>query len=299
MGERTTRARFVAEVSSNHGRDRERCLAFVDAAADAGCAAVKFQQFRIRRLFAPEALAAHPELLAREEWELPVEFHAELAAHARARGIDYACTPFDAGAVDALAPHVDFFKMSSYQLPWLDGLRAVAATGRPVVLATGMADLGEVRDACAALEGAGATDVTLLHCVSQYPCPPAEANLAAIDTLRAATGLPCGWSDHTVDARTVERAVRRYHASLVEFHLDLEGAGAEYTGGHCWLPDAIAAVIAGLDDPPSDPAWLAGGDERDGDGRKVPRPCEEHERGWRSDPSDGLRPSLAVRATLG
>ncbi len=87
-------ARLVAEVSSNHHRDLGRSLAFVNAAADSGCHAVKFQQFRIRELFAPEALRFNPALLEREAWELPEDFNAEIAAHARDRGIAFSSTPF-------------------------------------------------------------------------------------------------------------------------------------------------------------------------------------------------------------
>jgi hypothetical protein len=139
--------RLVAEVSSNHDASLARALAFVDAAADCGAHAVKFQQFEIERLFAPEALAASPELRARKAWELPAAFNPELAARAHARRLLFASTPFHLGAVDQLAPWVDFFKVASYQVLWLELLRAVARTGRPVVLATGMAELDEVRAA--------------------------------------------------------------------------------------------------------------------------------------------------------
>ncbi|MCZ6597828.1 MAG: N-acetylneuraminate synthase family protein, partial [Planctomycetota bacterium] len=115
--------RLVAEVSSNHARDLARCLAFVDAAADAGCDAVKFQQFRIDELFASAALAAHPELGERRDWELPEVFNADLAARAHARGLAFASTPFYRSAVGLLAPLVDFFKVASYQLLWTDLLR--------------------------------------------------------------------------------------------------------------------------------------------------------------------------------
>jgi len=288
--------RFVADACSNHGADLGRCLAFVDAAAASGCAAVKFQQFRVRELFAPEALAAKPELLAREAWELPEEFNEPLAARARDRGIAFASTPFHLGAVDVLAPHVDFFKLASYQLLWRDMLAAVARTGKPLVLATGMATLAEVGDAVGILFEAGCRDLTLLHCVSAYPTPAGEANLAAIETLRRSFGTAVGWSDHTRDPEVVERAVRRFGATMVELHLDLDETGAEYAMGHCWLPGEVASVVSGLERP------LAGALARtqpvDGDGRREPRPCEAVERAWRTDPSDGLRPLLAVRDEL-
>jgi sialic acid synthase SpsE len=293
--DRRMSTRFVAEVSSNHGRDLDRSLAFVDAAADLGCAAVKFQQFRIRELFAPAALRANPGLLAREAWELPEAYNAALARRARAQGIAFASTPFYLDAVGLLEESVDFYKIASYQVLWTDLLREVGRTGKPVVLATGMASLDEVRAAVDTLGEAGCEELELLHCVSLYPTLPKEANLAAIETLREAFGCPVGWSDHTVDVEVVRRAVRRWDASMVEFHLDLDGAGEEFCGGHCWLPEEIGPLIASL---ASDTTPLPGMHVADGDGRKEPRPSETFERSWRTDPSDGLRPLLAMRRDL-
>ena len=283
---------FVAEVSSNHHSDLERCLRFVDVSAEIGCQAVKFQQFRIRRLFSPEALAHAPHLLEREAWELPEAFNTELAARAHERGIAFASTPFYLDAVGVLEPVVDFFKVASYQLLWHDVLREVARTGKPVVLATGMATLDEVRAAVDVLGENGCPRPVLLHCVSVYPTEPGEANLAAIETLRREFGLPAGWSDHTVSSAVVLRAVRAFEAEMVELHLDLEGDGEEYTGGHCWLPDRVAALIRDVRSGGPTPA----AEGMDGDGEKRPRPCEETERAWRTDPSDGLRPLLETRA---
>ncbi len=300
------KTRFVAEVSSNWCRrsargdraaDLERALAFVDTAAGLGCAAVKFQQFRIRELFHPVALRALHFLRRREDWELPEEFNAELAARARERKIAFASTPFYRSAVDVLAPHVDFFKLASYQLLWLEMLAAVARTGKPVVLATGMATLEEVQGAVATLRENGCRELTLLHCVSAYPTPVADANLRAIQTLRTTfRGVPVGWSDHTQRAEVIERAVRGHGAEMVEFHLDLDRDGAEYSGRHCWLPGEINWVMKTL--TRAGPAELRRSHLADGDGAKTPRPSELHECDWRTDPVDGLRPMRKIRALL-
>src|ERR1700755_3069476 len=101
---------FIAEASSNHDRDLSRALAFVDAAADAGCDAVKFQLFKIDRMFAPEILSRSEKHRARKQWELPREHLAPLAAHCRDRNILFSCTPFYLEAVEELAPHVAFYK---------------------------------------------------------------------------------------------------------------------------------------------------------------------------------------------
>src|SRR5262249_3686208 len=250
-----------------------------------GCAAVKFQLFKVDELFAPEILARSPKHQARSRWELPEAFLAPLAARSRELGIQFACTPFSLRAVDVLAPYVDFFKVASYELVWDDLLRACAATGKPVVAATGMATLDEVAHAADVLRRAGCADPVLLHCTSGYPTPPEQCNLAAIETIRAATRARVGWADHSVSAAGLYRAGHRWRAEMVEFHLDLEGAGAEFGAGHCWLPKQIAPVIEAI--------HL--GAAADGTGEKHPVDAEAADRPWRADPSDGLRPTRALR----
>jgi len=276
---------FIAEASSNHGRDLARAKAFVDAAADSGCDAVKFQLFKIDRMFAPEILAKSPKHRARAEWELPPAHLGPLAEYCSARKIQFSCTPFYLEAVAELAPFVDFYKVASYELLVGDLLKACARTGKPVVLSTGMATMDEIVAASRCLRDAGARDVTLLHCVSAYPTPAGEANLSAIDAIRTATGLPVGWSDHTRRPAVIERAVHRWNAPVVEFHLDLDGRGAEYAAGHCWLPGEIAPVIARIRE-----SRVA-----DGSGFKGPQPSEISDREWRADPTDGMRPLKHVR----
>lgn len=277
--------KFISEVSSNHHRSLERALDFIRVSKEIGCDAVKFQLFKIDELFAPEILRKRPELQKRREWELPVEMLPDLAAACREMKIEFSCTPFYLKAVDELAPHVDFFKVASYELPWTDLLRACGQSGKPVILSTGMATMDEVQRAYETLVLAGAKDVTLLHCNSGYPTPLEDANLKVIETLRASTGAKVGWSDHTVRPSVIYRAVHRFAAETVEFHLDLDGQGDEFKTGHCWLPDRIRSVISDVRE----------GFVADGQGAKRPSPSELPDRPWRADPSDGLRPTLEVR----
>lgn len=276
---------FVAEVSSNHNQDLDRCLKFIDKAAEIGCDAVKFQLFRIEELFAPEILERSEEHRRRKQWELPLEFLPELAERCHTQGVQFSCTPFYLNAVQELLPYVDFYKIASYELLWKDILVTCAKTGKPVVLSTGMANLEEVREAVNTLRTAGCMDLTLLHCVSGYPVPPAQCNLAAIQTLRDEFGCSVGWSDHSTASSVIYRAVHTWGAQMVEFHFDLEGAGAEFTTGHCWLPGPIAKVIN----------EIRSGILADGNGRKEPVPSEFSDRDWRADPDDGLRPLVKMR----
>jgi len=276
---------FIAEVSSNHARDLSRCKAFIDAAADMGCDAVKLQLFRIEELFSKEILDRSKEHRSRKDWELPVEFLPELARQCEDASIQFSCTPFYLEAVRELTPFVDFFKIASYELRWDALIQACAASGKPLVLSTGMATLDEIQQAVTVFQSAGGTDLTLLHCVSGYPVPIDSCNLAAIDTIRQATGLPVGWSDHSRNPDVVDRAIDRFGASVIEFHLDLDKKGAEYKTGHCWLPGEMAPLIKKHHE-----MAIA-----DGDGQKEPTPAEIEDRPWRADPSDGLRPTLKVR----
>ena len=279
-------ATFIAEVSSNHAQDLARALAFVDAAAAAGCDAVKFQLFRVRELFAPEILSRSARHRERVQWELPLSHLAPLAERCKQRGVLFSCTPFYLAAVKELAPYAAFYKIASYELLWTALLEACAATGKPVILSTGMATLAEIQLAVQTLKRADASRITLLHCVSAYPTPVQEANLSAIAAIRDATGVAVGWSDHTRSPAVIERAVHKWGASTVEFHLDLDGEGAEYAAGHCWLPQEIAPVIARIRE----------GERADGEGFKEPVAVELSDREWRADPTDGLRPLRHVRA---
>src|SRR4029077_10165622 len=131
-------------------------------------------------MFAPEILSRSPKHRARREWELPREHLAPLAEHCLKRAILFSCTPFHLEAVEELRPFVAFYKIASYELLVTDLLKACARTGKPVVLSTGMATMEELESAARTRKNAGASDITLLHCVSAYPTPAAEANLSAI-----------------------------------------------------------------------------------------------------------------------
>ena len=277
---------FIAEVSSNHHRDLERCFQFIDTAAKIGCDAVKFQLFKTDQLFAPEILAKSEEHRKRKDWELPLEFIPKLAKRCYGQGIQFSCTPFYLEAVTELQPYVDFYKVASYELLWDELIRACASTGKPLILSTGMATVPEIQHAVVTAREAGCNDLTLLHCISGYPTPPQECNLGAIETIRQACGCPVGWSDHSVSPAVLYRAVHRWGVTTIEFHLDLEGEGEEFATGHCWLPAQIQEVIQ----------VVKLGKRADGSGQKLPAPSEIQDRDWRADPEDGLRPMRKLRS---
>ena len=276
---------FIAEVSSNHARDINRCLEFIDCASDIGCDSVKFQLFKVDQLFSPEILEKSEKHRARKEWELPLDFLPILANRCREKEIQFSCTPFYLEAVNELEPYVDFYKVASYELLWDDLLAACAKTGKPVILSTGMAEMNEILHATNVLKQNGCPDPILLHCTSAYPTPFKEANLAAIETIMIETGCQVGWSDHTVEPAVIQRAINHWGSQVIEFHLDLDAKGEEYSSGHCWVPDQIGAVIRDVYK-----GFIA-----DGSGIKAPVPSELSDRCWRADPEDGLRPLKEIR----
>lgn len=276
---------FIAEVSSNHSKDIDRALEFVDIAASSGCDAVKFQLFRIDKLFAPEILKKSEKHRKRSEWELPLDFLPILSERCKKRNIKFSCTPFYLDAVEQLEPFVDFYKIASYELLWADLLAACGKTGKPVIISTGMATLQEIDSAVKTLMDSGCSDFTILDCTSAYPTPVEEANLSAIHSMKNRYNCDIGWSDHTVEPGVIYRAVNKWDAKVVEFHLDIDGQGDEYDSGHCWLPDDIAKVISDLKK----------GVIADGHGVKGPLESEIIEREWRADPADGLRPFKYLR----
>jgi len=279
---------FIAEVSSNHGQDISRAKAFIESANKIGCGAVKFQLFKIEQLFSPEILAQSAEHRRRQQWELPTSFLPELSEYCHQLGMQFTCTPFYLEAVTELLPYVDFYKIASYELVWDELIIACAQTGKDLVLSTGMATLEEIQHAVAIFKQHSNAKLTLLHAISGYPTPIIEANVKAINTLQKNFDCDVGLSDHSVSPAVLLRAVHKWEATVVEFHLDIDGQGEEFVAGHCWLPDAIESCISLIND-----GFIA-----DGTGEKIAAPSEQADRLWRADPSDGLRPFKAIRSTF-
>lgn len=241
----------IAEAGANHDRDPVVAHRLVDVAADAGADAVKFQTYTGRDLYSTRAprfdylgeLGDRPVHELLDDLALPREWQPELAAHAAERGIEFLSSPFDRSAVDELdALGVAAFKVASFEIADLGLLRHIGATGRPVILSTGMASLGEIEVAIAALRTDGPVDVCLLQCASVYPAPPETLNLRSIPMLAGAFGCPVGLSDHTLGIHLAPAAVA-LGAHLVEKHFTLDRRRVGPDHSFAVEPDELAALV--------------------------------------------------------
>jgi N-acetylneuraminate synthase/N,N'-diacetyllegionaminate synthase len=228
------RAFLIAEAGVNHNGDLDLAHRLVDAAADAGADAVKFQTFRTDALVSGAAPKARYQVETTGEGEsqramlarleLSADAHASLRDHAQRRGLVFFSTPFDEASADLLDRlGVELLKVPSGEVTNLPLLRHLAAKRRPILVSTGMCTLDEVATAVETIRAAGDPPVALLHCVSAYPAPVEDTNLRAMDTLRARFGCPVGLSDHSLGIEIALAAVAR-GAAVLEKHLTLDRA---------------------------------------------------------------------------
>ena len=247
---------LIAEAGVNHNGDLDLARRLVDAAADAGADAVKFQTFRSDALVSAAAPKARYQvettgeaesqrtMLAR--LELSREAHAALRDQAARRGLVFFSTPFDEASADLLdGLGVELLKVPSGEVTNLPLLRHLAAKRRPVLLSTGMCTLEEVATAVDTLQAAGDPPLAILHCVSAYPAPAEDTNLRAMDTLRARFGCPVGLSDHSLGIEIALAAVAR-GAAVLEKHITLDRTlpGPDHRAS--LEPGDFAALVRGV-----------------------------------------------------
>lgn len=223
---------IIAEAGVNHNGSVDLAVRLVDAARDAGADAVKFQTFRADSLATASAhKAAYQERTTDggetqfqmlKRLELSAESHRRLIEYCREVGIQFLSSPFDIESADLLEQMaLPLYKIPSGEITNLPYLRHIARKQRPIILSTGMSTLGEVEEGIQTLRESGAVDITLLHCVTEYPAPFDEINLRAMCTLRTAFGLPVGYSDHTPGIEISIAAVA-LGAAVIEKHFTLD-----------------------------------------------------------------------------
>lgn len=246
----------IAEAGVNHNGDVSLAHHLIDAAADAGADAVKFQTFDPSLVAAASAGKARyqedrarpgegqRELLGR--LVMPRQAYVALTRHAAGRGVLFLSTPFDEPSVDFLDTlGVPAFKVASGEIVNHPLLVHIARKRKPVLLSTGMSTLAEVRAAMAVLKAAGADAVALFHAVTAYPAPPGDCNLAAIATLRGAFQVPVGWSDHT-EGLPIAWASVALGAELLEKHLTTDRSLEGPDHAASLEPGEFRALVAGI-----------------------------------------------------
>jgi len=242
----------IAEAGSNHNGHLPTALALIDAAAEAGADAVKFQVFRATRLY--PTTAGVSDYLGRNEsifdiiaaMEMPYDWLPVLREHCRAREVDFLASAFDEESADQLAPFVDVCKIASYEMTHVPLIEHVARSGKPVIMSTGTATLEEVADSVAAFRSAGGQSLVLMQCTAAYPSPPEALNLRAIPTMAAAFGVPVGLSDHSRDPVIGPVAAVALGACTIEKHFTLSKRLPGPDHAFAVEPQELTAMIAAV-----------------------------------------------------
>lgn len=245
----------VAEMSGNHNGSLERALSIVDAVAASGAHAVKLQTYR------PDTITVDADGPAFRigQWHdlwggerlyqlferahTPWDWHRPLFARAREHGLIPFSSPFDPTAVELLEKlDAPAYKIASSEIVDLPLIRLAAATGKPLIISTGMASVGEIHAAVAAARSAGCDQLAVLSCTASYPASPAESNLRSLPLLAAVTGAVTGLSDHTPGLGTALAAVA-FGACLIEKHVTLSRDAGGVDAAFSLEPHELAALV--------------------------------------------------------
>ncbi|MDN3555244.1 N-acetylneuraminate synthase [Halomonas maura] len=264
----------IAEAGVNHNGSLEMALELVDAAKRCGADAVKFQTFKAEALVTRQAAKAAYQRASTSDsdsqyamlksLELAEDDFVRIHAHCRQQGIEFLSSAFDMASADFLdGLGMSLFKIPSGEITNWPLLACIGGFGKPVILSTGMCHLADVEAALHRLEAAGAGEVTVLHCVTEYPAPYAQINLSAMHTLAEAFGVKVGYSDHTAGIEIPIAAVA-LGATVIEKHftLDTRLPGPDHAAS--LAPDEFRHMVTAIRHVES----------ARGDGRKRPAPCE-------------------------
>lgn len=252
-----SRVFVIAEAGVNHNQRLDFALKLVDIAAESGADAVKFQTFKAEDVVTEEGeMASYQKRNTGQQTsqrrmlrrlELPDEFYPEIIKRCEERNTLFMSTPHGGRkSVDFLESlGVKAYKIGSGDLTNYILLSKVAATGKPVILSSGMATLDEVKDAIRIVRSKGNHQIAMLHCTTNYPCPPEEVNLSAMKTMMQELDVPVGYSDHTVGSQVAIMAATLGMA-IYECHFttdkNLPGPDHIASANPAELKEKIAAI---------------------------------------------------------
>ena len=247
---------IIAEAGVNHNGSIALAKQLIDVAAEAGADAVKFQTFVAEEVVSNDAPKAEyqkqttdpseSQLDMIKKLELSKEEHQELMNYAKIKNIMFLSTPFDKRSVDMLVElGVPLIKISSGEITNHPFLKYIAKKGLPIILSTGMSTLEEVGDSISVIKGAGCTNLTLLHCTSNYPARVEDCNLLAMKTIAHTFDFPVGYSDHTPGIY-VPLAATAMGACVIEKHftLDKNLPGPDHMAS--LEPDELEEMVRGI-----------------------------------------------------
>jgi len=246
---------IIAEMSGNHNQSLDRALAIVEAAAEAGAHAIKLQTYTADTMTLD---IAEREFFISDEKNLwsgqslydlykqahtPWEWHAPIMNRAEELGLICFSTPFDETAVEFLETlDVPAYKIASFEIVDLPLIQKVAATGKPLIISTGMATIAEIDEAVRTARDAGCKDLILLKCTSTYPASPENSNILTIPHMRELFGCEAGLSDHTLGIGTAIAAVA-HGASVIEKHFTLSRADGGVDSAFSMEPDEFRMLV--------------------------------------------------------
>lgn len=251
---------IIAEAGVNHNGDLEMARQLIQVAAEAGADYVKFQTFIPERLVSPFARKAAYQLQTTaadqedtqlgmlRKLQLPFEWHAELKELAQQLNIRFASTAFESESLSFLDTlHPDFYKIPSGEITNKPFLKEIASRGKPVILSTGMANMQEIGDALHILEDEGLlrSQITVLHCNTEYPTPYEDVNLKAIQSIRDTLHVEVGYSDHTAGIE-ISLAAVACGAKVIEKHFTLDKSlpGPDHSAS--LDPAELKALVRGI-----------------------------------------------------
>jgi len=222
----------IAEAGVNHNGNIEIAMEMVDKAKTAGVDYIKFQTFTPEKLVSKYADKAdyqkrttgsnESQLQMLKKLALKLEDFKKIKSYCDSLGIGFISTPFDFTSIDFLETlNMDFWKIPSGEITNLPYLEKIASTGRDIVISTGMCDMEEIKDAIGILQNGGSGKITVLHCNTEYPTPFVDVNLKAMLQIGRETGMPIGYSDHTLGIEIVVGAVA-LGATIIEKHFTLD-----------------------------------------------------------------------------
>lgn len=233
---------IIAEAGSNHNGDINQAKKLVDIAVEAGVDAVKFQTFTGDKLFSKH----HPANKIVKKFEFKLDWHKDIKEYCNNKGIMFMTTPFQKDAVDLLEElNVEGYKVASGDMDYYPLLDYISNTGKPIILATGMAYMDEIKQSINRIKKGKTLEIAVLHCISNYPPKDEDINLNVIKTMRKELGIPIGFSDHSMGI-TIPIAAVAMGAKIIEKHFTISRKLEGMDHFYALEPDELKEMVEGI-----------------------------------------------------